>query len=179
MVHAKRRKEHFMGTIHVTRAEEGEHWLVVTDVTTIKASGRDTSGNLLVLEVTVPPGGGPPVLHRHEYSEIFLFQEGEFEISTVDEDYSPTTFRVGAGDTVSVPSMVWHNFENVGATPGRFTAVHSPAVMEDFMREIGRRIDDPHNPPAPAGPPSEEDMRKMMEIIGEYMEMLPPDKVGR
>jgi len=27
-----------MNTIHVTRVNEGEHWLVVTDVTTIKAS---------------------------------------------------------------------------------------------------------------------------------------------
>ena len=46
-------------TINVTRADGGEHWLVGGDVTTIKASGRDTSGDLLVLEVTVPPGGGP------------------------------------------------------------------------------------------------------------------------
>jgi hypothetical protein len=68
-----------MDTINVTRADEGETWLVVTDVTTIKASGAETSGKLLVLEVMVPPGGGPPVLHRHEYSEVFLFLEGGFE----------------------------------------------------------------------------------------------------
>lgn len=168
-----------MDTINVTRAGEGEHWLVVTDVTTIKASAGETSGKLLVIEVTVPPGGGPPVHHRHAYSEVFLFQEGEFEVSTLDEDYNPNGFRVGAGDTVSVPSMVWHNFENVGETRGRFIAVHSPAVMEDFMREIGRQIDDPHDPSAPEGPPSEAEMRRVMEIIGRYMEMLPPEKVGR
>jgi mannose-6-phosphate isomerase-like protein (cupin superfamily) len=167
-----------MDTIHVTRAGEGEHWLVVTDVTTIKASGRDTSGKVLVLEVNVPPGGGPPVLHRHEYTEVFLFQEGEFELSTVDDDYAPSTFRVGAGDTVTIPSMAWHNFKNVGAASGRFIAVHSPAVMEDFMREIGRQIDDPQDPPTPEGPPSEAEMRRMMGIISKYMEMLPPDKVG-
>lgn len=168
-----------MDTIHVTRAGEGEHWLVATDVTTIKASGRDTSGKLLVLEVNVPPGGGPPVLHRHEYTEVFLFQEGEFEVSTVDEDYVTSTFRVSAGDTVSIPSMVWHNFKNFGETPGSFIAVHSPAVMEDFMREIGRQIDDPRDPPTPEGPPSEEEMRRMTKTIGKYMEMLPPDKAGR
>ena len=55
-----------MDTVHVTRTDEGEHWLVVTDVTTIKASGADTSGRLLVLEVTIPPSGGPPVFHRHD-----------------------------------------------------------------------------------------------------------------
>ena len=168
-----------MDTINVTRVGEGEHWLVVTDVTTIKASGENTSGKLLVLEVTVQPGGGPPVLHRHEYSEVFLFQEGEFEVSTVDENYALSTVRVGVGDTVSIPSMVWHNFKNVGETPGEFTAVHSPAVMEDFMREIGRQISDPQHPPAPDGPPSDQEMQRMMEIIGRYMEMLPPEKVGR
>jgi mannose-6-phosphate isomerase-like protein (cupin superfamily) len=164
-------------TISVTRADQGEHWLVGTDVNTIKASGRDTSGKLLVVEVKVLPGGGPPILHRHAYSEAFVFQEGEFEISTVDEDYSLSTFRVGAGDTVSIPSMAWHNFKNVGATPGRFIVVHSPAVMEDFLREIGRQIDDPQNPPQPSSPPSEEEQQRMLEIIGKYMEVLPPDKV--
>ena len=48
-----------MDTINVTGAGDGEHWLVGGDVTTIKASSRDTSGDLLVLDVTVPPGGGP------------------------------------------------------------------------------------------------------------------------
>lgn len=165
-----------MDAIHVTRAGEGEHWLVVGEVTTVKASGRHTSGNLLVIEVNVPPGGGPPVLHRHKYSETFLFQEGEFEVSTLDADGAPSTFRIEAGDTVSIRSMVWHNFMNVGDAPGKFLAVHSPAVMGDFMREIGQPIDDPGNPPVPDVPPSEEEMHRMMEIIQTYMEVLPADK---
>ena len=168
-----------MDTINVTGDGEGEHWLVGGDVTTIKASGRDTSGDLLVLDVTVSPGGGPPVLHRHGYSEVFLFQEGEFEVSTADGDHALSTVRVAAGDTVAIPSMAWHNFKNVGPTPGRFIAVHSPAVMEDFVREIGRRIEDPHNPPEPEGPPSDEEQRKMMEVIHKYMEVLPPDETMR
>jgi hypothetical protein len=75
--------------------------------------------------------------------------------------------------------MVWHNFKNVSELPGKFTVVHSPAMMEDFMREIGRRIEDPRHPPTPEGPPSEREMQRMMEITGNYMEMLPPDKSGR
>ena len=165
-----------MDSIKVTRADQGEHWLVGTDVTTIKASGRDTSGNLLVMDVTVPPGGGPPVLHRHAYAETFRFLQGEFEVSTVDADNALSTVRVTAGDTVSVPSMAWHNFKNVGATPGKFIAIHSPAVMEAFVREIGLPIDDPQNPPEPAGPPSDEEWSKMKAIIEKYMEVLPPDK---
>ena len=168
-----------MNTIKVTRADQGEHWLVGTDVTTIKASGRDTSGNLLVMDVTVPPGGGPPVLHRHAYAETFRFLQGEFEVSTVDAHNALSTVRVTVGDTVSVPSMAWHNFKNVGAPPGKFIAIHSPAVMEDFIHEVGRRIEDPRNPPEPEGPPSEEEMRRMMEVIGRYMDVLPPDRMQK
>jgi hypothetical protein len=65
-----------MDTTKVTRADQGEHWLVGTDVTTIKASGQDTSGNLLVMDVTVPPGGGPPVLHRHAVCGDFSLPAG-------------------------------------------------------------------------------------------------------
>jgi hypothetical protein len=72
--------------------------------------------------------------------------------------------------------MAWHNFKNVGSVPERFLAVHSPVVMEGFIHEIGVRIEDPENPPEPDGPPSEEEMGRMMEIIGKYMEVLPPDK---
>jgi mannose-6-phosphate isomerase-like protein (cupin superfamily) len=166
-------------TINVTRADRGEHWLVGGDVVTVKASGLHTGGEMLVIEVAVPAGGGPPGLHRHAYAETFLIQEGAFEISAADQDHVPRTVRVAAGDTVSIPSMAWHNFKNVGTTPGRFIAIHSPAVMEDFIREIGQPVDDPHNPPEPEGPPSEEEMRRMMEIVGKYMEVLPPGEVRR
>ena len=168
-----------MGNLHVTRAGEEEHLLVGTDVTTIKASGRHTAGDLLVLEGTVPPGGGPPVLHRHVSSEVFLFLEGEFEVSTVDDDHTLVTFEVSAGDSVSIPSMAWHNFKNVGSAPGRFLAIHSPAAMEDFAREIGRPVQDPENPPEPDGPPSAAAMRRMMDVIEKYMEVLPSEKMPK
>src|SRR4051812_29922292 len=112
-----------MDTIRVTRADQGEHLLVITDVATIKASGRDTSGNLLVMEVTGGiPGGGPPVLHRHTSSETFRVLEGAFEVNTVDANNALSTVEVVAGDTISIPSMAWHTLKNVGVTPGRLVA---------------------------------------------------------
>jgi hypothetical protein len=83
------------------------------------------------------------------------------------------------GDIVSIPSLVWHNFKNVGATPGRFTVVHSPTVMEALIRKIGVPVEDPLNPATPAGPPSAEQMQQMMAEIGKYMEMLPDGAVTR
>lgn len=163
-----------MDTIHVTNANQGEHFLVGTDVATIKASGQDTSGSMLVVEVIVPAGGGPPVLHRHTSSETICFLEGEFEISTVDAANKLSTVKVKAGDTLSVPSKVWHNLKNVGTTRGKFIAIHSPGEMEAFIREIGRPIDDPYNLPTPEGSPSDEQRQKMMTIIQKYMDVLQP-----
>lgn len=164
-----------METLHLTSAGQGEHLLVVTDVVTIKASGQATSGKLLIVEVRVPPGGGPPIIHRHNPAETFCILEGAFEINTVDADNKLSTAQLTVGDTLAVPSMVWHNYKNVGATPGRFIAIQSPAGMEHFFREIGSPIADPLNPPQPAGPPSDAQRQRMMEIITKYMEVLPPD----
>jgi mannose-6-phosphate isomerase-like protein (cupin superfamily) len=167
-----------METIQVTKAGQGKYFLVAGDVCIVRVSGQDTSGQMLMLEVTVPGGGGPPVLHRHQYSEIFYFLEGEFEISTVDDDYKLSTHRVNPGDALSVPSMAWHNFKNVGNTDGKFLVTHSPPVMEAFIQEVGEPTEDPLNPPKPAGPPSPEAVQRLMQIMSKYMEVLPPDKVS-
>lgn len=166
-----------METLTITTAQQGEHFLVGADLTTIKVAGTATSGRMLMLEVTVPAGGGPPMLHRHEYTEIFYFLDGTFEISTAGEDYRLKTSVVKAGDVVAIPSMAWHNFKNVGASPGRFIVVHSPPVMETLVHEIGLPVADPNNLQTRDGPPSPEQMQQLMAKIGEYMEMLPPNKL--
>jgi mannose-6-phosphate isomerase-like protein (cupin superfamily) len=166
------------GPIEITRAGTGEQFLFGADMTTVRASGQGTAGRLLALEVTVPAGGGPPLLHRHDYAEIFYFLEGTFEISTADERYRLQTERLGAGDVVAIPSLAWHTFKNVGAAAGRFLVVHSSAVMEELLRELGQPLSDPSSPPAPAGPPSEAQLQQLMQVLGRYMEFLPPEKLA-
>jgi hypothetical protein len=53
-----------MATIHITPADQGEHFPLLGDLATIKVAGQGTSDRILVLENVVPPGGGPPALHR-------------------------------------------------------------------------------------------------------------------
>ncbi|MBD0256176.1 MAG: cupin domain-containing protein [Cytophagales bacterium] len=164
-----------MNTIHLTKAGDGEHYLLGNDVITVKARGQSTSGRQLVLEVLVPPGGGPPMLHRHAYAETFYFLSGTFVVSTADAERRLRTFRAGAGDTVAIPSMVWHNFRNDGDTPGRFLVVHSPTDMENLLREHGQPVADPLRPPLP---PSGAQLRQLLEQVGKYMEFLPPDQLA-
>jgi quercetin dioxygenase-like cupin family protein len=56
---------------------------------------------LFAAEVRMPPGAGPPVLHRHAPGEIYYVIEGEFTFYTVDEHDSVQ--RVTAGVGASVP----------------------------------------------------------------------------
>jgi mannose-6-phosphate isomerase-like protein (cupin superfamily) len=100
-----------MTTIHITEANHGQHLLVGADILTIKAWSQDTAASMLVFKTRVAPGGGPPMLRQHAYSEVFYFLDGEFKISTADADNRLQTFIVKAGGTVAIPSMAWHNFK--------------------------------------------------------------------
>ena len=167
-----------MSKINITRAEQGEHWLVGGETTTIKVSGKETDGELFVVETSVPPGGGPNLV-RHEFIETFYVVEGEFEFGTggVKEDGEPETISAGVGDTVFVPSMAWHSYKNVGGSRGRLLTTFATAAIEDLARLIGQKVEDPANPPAAAeNSSSEEEQRRAQEIMQEYsIEIMSPD----
>ncbi len=74
------------------------HISVAGDTYTILVSGEDTAGRYCLVDMYIPPGGGPPP-HRHEFEEMFTMLEGEIEF----------TFRgdklVGrAGETINIPA---------------------------------------------------------------------------
>ena len=50
------------------RDESLEHLGVVGDTYTILLSGRDTAGRYTLIDMHVPPGGGPPP-HRHDFED--------------------------------------------------------------------------------------------------------------
>ena len=165
-----------MSTISITKADQGEHWLVGGETTTIKVSGAETAGELFVVETSVTPGGGPGLV-RHEFIETFYVVEGEFEFGTMEETGEPEVVSVGVGDTIFVPSMAWHSYKNVGASRGRLLTTFATATIEDLAHLIGQKIEDPANPPAaPENPPSEEEQRRAVEIMQKYsIEVMAPD----
>jgi hypothetical protein len=72
-----------------------EHWMLGTDEITVLATGDQTGGDLFAVAIRMPPGGGPPVMHRHEPSEIYHVTGGQFAFYIVDADGS--VHRVVAG----------------------------------------------------------------------------------
>jgi hypothetical protein len=51
------------------------HLGVVGDTYTILVSGADTAGRYTLIDMHVPPGGGPPP-HRHDFEEMFTILDG-------------------------------------------------------------------------------------------------------
>jgi quercetin dioxygenase-like cupin family protein len=131
---------------HMTLAQpdkenELPHVGVVGDTYTILLTGKDTDGRFCLIDMHIPPGGGPPP-HRHNFEETFILLEGELE----------ATFRgkksvVRAGDTVNIPANAPHQFHNGSSQPVRLLCVCSPAGQEELFLQIGTRVAHRTTPP--------------------------------
>ena len=128
----------------VTNANEGPslpHIGLVGDTYTITVSGEDTAGRFCVVDMHVPPGGGPPP-HRHDFEETFIFLEGEMQVTFRGERST-----VRAGDTVNVPANAPHQFHNASHAPVRMLCICSPAGQEKFFQEVGVLVETRTTPP--------------------------------
>src|SRR6202044_639710 len=70
---------------HLTIARPDEdqglpHFGLVGDTYTVLVSGEDTAGKYTLIDMHVPPGGGPPP-HRHDFEEMFTVLEGEIRVT--------------------------------------------------------------------------------------------------
>jgi quercetin dioxygenase-like cupin family protein len=118
------------------------HLGVVGDTYTILLAGADTAGRYTLIDMHVPPGGGPPP-HRHDFEEMFTVLDGEVLL----------TFRgqqsvARAGETVNVPANAPHAFTNASGRPARLLCMCSPAGQEEFFLEVGQRVGTRTGPPA-------------------------------
>ena len=117
------------------------HIGLVGDTYTITVSGDDTNGRFCVIDMHIPPGGGPPP-HRHDFEETFILLEGEIE----------ATFRgekaiVRAGEIVNIPAKAPHQFHNASSKPVRLLCICSPAGQEKFFQEVGVPVETRTTPP--------------------------------
>ncbi len=119
------------------RPDEDEnlpHVGVAGDTYTILLRGEDTAGRYTLIDMHVPPGGGPPP-HRHDFEEMFSVLEGEIEATFRGEKST-----VRAGETVNVPANAPHSFTNASERPARLLCVCSPAGQERFFMDVGVRV---------------------------------------
>jgi quercetin dioxygenase-like cupin family protein len=107
------------------------HIVVAGDIYTILVSGEDTAGRYCLIDMLVPPGGGPPP-HRHDFEEMFTILEGEIEVGFRGEHSIAR-----AGETVNIPANAPHSFRNASKKPARLLCMCSPAGQEKFFMAVG------------------------------------------
>ena len=139
------------------------HLGIVGDTYTILLSGDDTNGRYCLIDMHIPPGGGPPP-HRHDFEESFTLLEGEIE----------ATFRgkksiVRAGQTVNIPANAPHSFTNASKHLARLLCICSPAGQEELFLAVGVPVAARTTPPPKPNPADQAAMMtKIMALLPKY-----------
>ncbi len=146
------------------------HIGLVGDTYTILLSGKHTAGRFCLIDMHIPPNGGPPP-HRHDFEESFILLEGQIE----------ATFRgqksiVKAGETVHIPANAPHQFHNVSDQPVRLLCICSPAGQEEFFAAVGVPVATRTTPPPPLDPAAQAAfLGRVLSLAHQYKtELLPP-----
>ena len=121
----------------VARPDEDQslpHIGLVGDTYTILVAGHDTAGRYTLIDMHVPPGGGPPP-HRHDFEEMFTVLVGEVRVT-----FRGQTMVARAGETINVPANAPHAFTNAGDAPARLLCMCAPAGQEEFFLLVGEPV---------------------------------------
>lgn len=113
---------------------------------TILVSGEQTGGRYSLIDMQVPPAGGPPP-HRHDFEEAFTLLEGELEFT-----FRGRTQTVAAPATVAIPANAPHSFRNLSGRPAHMLCLCSPAGQEEFFAEVGLPLSDRNAQPPRLSP---------------------------
>jgi quercetin dioxygenase-like cupin family protein len=133
----------------IARPDEDQslpHIGLVGDTYTILVSGQDTAGQYTLIDMHVPPGGGPPP-HRHDFEEMFAVLDGEVRVTFRGE-----SFVARAGETINVPANAPHAFSNASGTPARLLCLCAPAGQDEFFTLVGQPVATRTQAPPPLNP---------------------------
>ena len=95
----------------------------------IRTHGRQTNGQLSIIEFIEKPQSRPPAFSRHAFVEVFSILEGVFRFQCLGH---PAVDAV-AGTVITVPEWTPHSFWNPSDQPARVLTICSPAGLERFF----------------------------------------------
>ena len=122
------------------------HIGLVGDTYTILVTGAETAGKYTLIDMHVPPGGGPPP-HRHDFEEMFTVLDGE-----VLATFRGQSMVLRAGETINVPANAPHSFTNASGAPSRLLCMCAPAGQEEFFTLVGQPVATRTQAPPPLSP---------------------------
>lgn len=147
----------------VKDVEDALHLGIVGDTYTILLRSEDTAGRYCLIDMHVPPGGGPPP-HRHDFEETFTLLEGELEFM-----FRGKKMKAKAGETVHIPANALHQFHNGSKSIARMLCICAPAGQERFFGEIGVQVATrTEPPPIPSESELEAYKKKVSDLSPKY-----------
>lgn len=150
----------------IVLGKNGKLLLIVGGLIKVLVGGSETNDRYALVEATIQPGNGMPLLHIHPQQETFHVTEGRFEMYGLDEHGSKYVVPAPPGSTIHIPVSVPHAFLNVGDTPGKVLFIYEPAGnMERFFQETGIPVADKANPPVLNSPL---DMEAYLKVCARY-----------
>jgi len=154
---------HNLAVADINKDQSLRHIGVVGDTYTILLGGDDTDGRYCLIDMLVPPGGGPPH-HRHDFEESFTVLEGEIEFT-----FRGKKLVVRIGETVNIPANAPHFFRNASKEPARLLCICTPAGLEEFFLAVGVPVATRTTPPPKLDEAAEAEMRaKTTALLPKY-----------
>lgn len=149
---------------------EGGSVSVVGDTYRILVSGARTGGAFAIIDMLIPPNGGPGPHSHAALHESFYVVEGEVVVKTKDLAYTAVK-----GSLVSIPvGGVVHDFKNLTNSTAHLLCTVVPAGLDAFFLEIGQPV--PPGTFLPAAPMSQTELARLTAIAEKYgQKLFPPD----
>lgn len=145
------------------RDGEGDARWWLGALATFKATGKDTDGQYVLIDLTEPQYAEAPLHVHHDEDEAFWVLEGEVAFQAGDE-----TIATGPDSFLFVPRGKPHGY-TVERGPARLLLLVSPSRgFEDFVYATSEPAEAPELPPAPDGPPTAEEIRELGDIALRY-----------
>src|SRR5437879_13302948 len=85
-------------SLTIAQPDNLPHIGLVGDTYTITVTGEQTAGRFCVIDMHIPPAGGPPP-HRHDFEETFSLIEGQLEAT-----FRGTKPTLRADETANIPA---------------------------------------------------------------------------
>ena len=109
------------------------------DQLTVLTTSAQTNGALFAVEVRMPPGGGPPVMHRHDPDELYHVLEGEFTFYIGDPAERVERITANSGQVMPLAGGTPHTVRNESDRDAVAFVVHAPGPpMEQFTRAAAK-----------------------------------------
>jgi quercetin dioxygenase-like cupin family protein len=143
---------------------------VVGSTYRIIIDGEQTNGAYTIIDMLIPPKGGPGPHSHPTFQEAYYILDGEIMLVTKEKSYTVTK-----GSYANIPfNGPVHKFTNRSDEAAHMLCLITPAGMEKMFEEIGKPVAADTVLPPPQMTP--EELKRLQSIAERYGQKLyPPD----